>query len=184
MTTTPTPTTDADPTPDPESTPDPAQDPAAEVARLRDELVKARKWEDRAKANADAVKELDKLRASTMTDQERAVAEAVATTRIEMQRQHAARLVLAEVRAAAAGRPVDIDALLEGLDPSRFLTDDFEPDVKAIQVWVDKVAPAAGPVIPPGFPDLGQGARTGGQQNMALNGDPLLDALKAQLGIS
>jgi len=45
------------------------------------------------------------------------------------------------VRAAAAGRVADVDALLEGINPAKFLTDDGEPDRDAISVWVDRIAP-------------------------------------------
>lgn len=131
-------------------------DPNAEVARLRDELAKARKWEDRAKANGAAAKELEELRLKSMNETEKAVASAKSEGRKEALVAMGARLVDAEVKAAAAGRNVNVDVLLEGLDRSRFLGDDGEPDAKAIKAWVEKLAPAG---QRPGFPDLGQGAR-------------------------
>lgn len=126
-------------------------DPAADAEKWK---TQSRKWEDRAKANASAAKELAALKASTMTDQEKAVEAAKAEARSEALKTVGVRLVDAEVKAACAGRKVDVSALLEGLDRTKFLTDDGEPDSDAIAKWVDKVAPSkAGPL------DLGQGAR-------------------------
>lgn len=132
-------------------------DLAAEVERYRAE---ARKWEDRSKANASAARELDALRLQSMTDTERAVAEAVASTRQNVRVEFGARLVDAEVRAAAAGSAVDVDVLLEGLDRRRFLNEDGEPNVREIRRWVGRVAPKAPEPGPPGL-DLGQGQRPG-----------------------
>lgn len=138
-------------------------DTAAEIAKWK-EL--ARKHEDRAKANAGAAKELEQLRQQSMTDQEKAVAQAVANataeTRTAVLREVGSTMVDAEVRAAAAGRSVDVDALLDGLDRGRFIGDDGQPDRKLIGSWIDRVAPSASP--PSGFPDLGQGVRGGRAQ--------------------
>lgn len=155
-------------------------DPAKEIAKWK-EL--ARKHEDRAKSNADAAKELDKLRQQTMSDVEKAAVLAKAEGRTEALREVGTKLVDAEVRAAAAGRNVDVDALLEGLDRSRFLDDDGDPDVKAIAAWVDRIAPQPDPDSgrPHAF-DLGQGVRH--DASTSLGGDPLERDLKAKLGIS
>lgn len=157
-------------------------DLAAEVEKWKS---LARRHEERAKANAGAVKELEELRSKSMTDQERAVAEAISKARTDTLREVAAKLVAAEIRTAVTGRGVDADALLYGVDHSRFLGDDLEPDTDAIRAWVDRVAPARTEPdrAKQAWPDLGQGAR-GGQNSMALNGDPLLGALKNKLGIS
>lgn len=162
---------------------DPASDPATEVLRLRDELAKARKWEQRAKDNASAAKELETFRQQAMSDTERAVEAARNEGRSEGTRTASERIAKAELRAAAAGRNVDIDALLEGVDARRFLDDDGEPDVKAITSWINRVAPV--PTEPTegtrsGWPDLGQGVRS--TQSTSL-GDPLLRDLKKTLGI-
>lgn len=140
----------------------------------------ARKHEDRAKANAAAAKELEQLKQQTMTDTEKAVAVAKAEGRAEALREIAATRVEDAVRVAAAGRTVDVDALLEGLDRNRFVGEDGDPDRDAIQAWVDRVAPKTdqGDIAP----DLGQGVRTN-SSTMALNGDPLLRDLKAKVGV-
>lgn len=167
-------------TPTETSTPDTGEDPAKEIAKWRD---LARKHEERAKSNAQAVKELEELRKTTMTDQEKAAAQARLEGRTEALREIGTKLVDAEVRAAAAGRNVDVDALLEGLDRSRFIDENGDADQKSIGSWVDRIAPppdeSAGQ--PPAF-DLGQGHRP--DPSTALNGDPLLRDLKAHLGIS
>jgi hypothetical protein len=149
-----------------EATPDSqTEQPASPVQSEKDWKVEhekavaaSRKWEERAKANNDARKELDELKKKGMTDIERATAEAHAAGVAEAMKTVGARLVDAEVRAAAAGRQVDLDALLEGLDRSKFITDDGEVDSKAIAKWVERVAPLQAGAAPL---DLGQGARPG-----------------------
>lgn len=154
---------------------------AAEVAKWK---ALAQKHEKRAKDNADAAKELDQLRTAAMSDQEKAVATAVAQARSDMLRQVGARLVDAEVRAAAAGKGIDTDALLDGLDRTRFLDDDGEPKRDDIAAWLDRLMPTTegnGRT-----PDFGQGAR-GGRGTPATglgNDDALTRSLKHVLGIS
>lgn len=158
----------AEPTPDapePEATEPAPEPPAADTAPEETDWQKeaekykalARKHEDRAKANAKAEKELEQLRQQSMSDTEKAIAVAKQEARTEALREFGAKVVDAEVRAAVAGRNVDADALLEGLDRARFLDDDGEPDRDAITAWVDRIAPQPAE----SFPDLGQGARGG-----------------------
>jgi hypothetical protein len=136
-----------------------------------------RKQEERAAKNAAAAKELDRIRAESATDMEKAVAAAAAEARTDALRTVGSRLVDAEVKAAAAGRDIDIKALLEGLDRSRFLDDDGEPDVDAISKWVDRIAPTGDtrrPRVPAGVRDSGSAAT-----------DPVRDftnLIKAQTG--
>lgn len=167
----------------PENTPAPAAAEPDTGSDLTAELEKwksqARKHEQRAKANAEAAKELEKLRSESMTEQERAVEAAKAATRAEILVEVGSRLVDAEVRAAAAGRSVDVDALLDGLDRSRFLSDDGEPDRDAIASWVDRIAPQGNDTPPPRV-DLGQGVRT---PEALGNDDELTKGLKSALGI-
>lgn len=161
------------------TTPDAGTDTAAEVETWK---KLARKHEDRAKANAQAAKELEQLRQSSMNETEKAVAQAKVEARTETLREVGGRLAESAIRVAAAGRPVDVEALIEGIDAARFLDDDGEPDTKAITAWVDRVAPAVDDSDRPApRRDLGLGAR--GQAAPALNGDPLEQALKTALGI-
>lgn len=173
----------------PESETTPAQSEGAEqgektatvdVTQLTAEIDKwkslARKHEARAKENAEARKELDAVRA----EQEKAVAEAVAAARAEVLAEVGAHLVDAEVKAAAAGRGIDVEALISCLDRKRFLGEDGKPDVEAITQWIERLSPTQ-PKSEPRFPDLGQGQR--GRSSMPLNGDPLLRDLKTKLNI-
>jgi len=157
-----------------------------DVEKLTAEVEKwkglARKHEDRAKANSQAAKELDEARQSAMSDQEKAVSEAAKRARAEVLAEVGASLVDARVEAACAGRNIDTAALLEGLDRSRFLGEDGQPDSDAITKWIDRIAPAQAEPAKPRFPDLGQGQR--GRQDMALNGDPLTRDLMSKLGMN
>lgn len=176
----PTPATEpAQSPPEAPDSPPPAQetDWKAEAERT---LREARKWEERAKANANAAKELEQVRKASMSDQEKAVDTARAEARAEVLRTVGGRLVDAEVRVATAGRGIDVDALLDGLDRGRFMTDDGEPDSKAIAQWVDRIAPRQEPA-PAGparasFPDLGQGRRQGTPQPSVASGAALYAA--------
>lgn len=163
-------TTSSDDTPDVETL-------TAEVAKWK-EL--SRKNEERAKANAKAATELEALRAQSMTDQERAVAEARSEARAAAIAEVGKDRAADAIRAAAAGRPVDVEALVEGIDPARFLGDDGAPDRDAIDQWVARVAPER----PATGTDFGQGARGVPESDQrSLNGDPLLRDLESKLGI-
>jgi hypothetical protein len=153
--------------------------------------TQSRKHEERSKANADAAKELEKIRASSMSETEKAVAEAKVQARLEALVEVGGKLATAELRAVAAGRIDDeqLSTLIENLDVTRFLDDDGEVDSEKVKKFVDGIAPPAegGTTTTTGTTtrprgDLGQGAR-GTTSSVALNGDPLLDSLKSKLGI-
>jgi hypothetical protein len=160
--------------PTPEPTTDPAQDTTDWKVKYDEALAQSRKHEDRAKANANAARELETLRQSTMSDTEKAVAQAKVEARTETLREVGTKLAAAEVRVAAAGRNVDVDALLEGLDASKFIDVNGDPDTKAITAWVDRVAPAVDDKAAGAKRDLGLGVR-GGQQ---ASGDPAQEFAK------
>jgi hypothetical protein len=143
----------------------------------------ADKYERRAKSNADAAKELDRIRRDAMSDQERAAAEAADKARAEVTAQFGGRLILAEIRAAAEGRlsAEQVQALATHLDTAAFLAPDGDVNATAISEFVDQFAPAeveslSGPV----FPDLGQGARGRSPRVSAM--DPLERDLRDKLG--
>lgn len=150
-------------------------------AALESERKARRDAEKQAKA---ATAELDKLRQATATDQEKAVMAAKAEGRTEALREAGIGRVEDAIRAAAGGRNVDIDALLDGVDRTKFLDDDGNPDRDAIQAWIDRLAPAE---QEQGFraPNLEQGTRTNGGTGgaLALGSDPLTQTLKDKLGI-
>lgn len=152
-----------------------APDLAAEVERLTRE---SRKWEDRAKANRKATEELEQLRQQHESDQERAVREAAEAARQAVLTEVGADRVADAFRVAAAGRDVDVDELLEGINVAKFLGDDGQPDRDAVTTFVGKLAPEREPAPL----DLGQGAR-GGQQAPGLNSTQLERDIKSALGI-
>jgi hypothetical protein len=139
---------------------------------LRAEKKAAEKEAKEAKA------QLDELRRAAMSDQERAIDEAKATTRAEVLGQVGAKIAAAEFKAAASGRLDEdqLSTLLAGLDLKAFLTADGDVDADKVGSFIDGIAPTAHEGRPA---DLGQGARS----TMALNGDPLERDLKAKLGI-
>jgi hypothetical protein len=158
----------ADPTPAPEptpvasSTPDPAQETdwktkAEEITR------EARKWETRAKENSNAAKELEKLRQASMSEQEKAIAEARDQVRAEMVASFASERVKDKVALAAAGRladPDDATALLGDL--SGFILPTGEVDTKAIVSAIDalvKAKPYLAPQTAKAAPLPGGGAK-------------------------
>jgi hypothetical protein len=137
----------------------------------------ARKWEARAKKDAEAARqlrttqaELDKLRKSQMSDQEKAVAEAREAGEKQAVSKVAARLVAAEARAALAGRGLDADRLAElvedAKDIARLRGDDGEPNVDAVKAWADRIAPAQQQKQ---SLDLGQGRRGNNAAPRSMN---------------
>jgi hypothetical protein len=157
-------------------------DPVAEVERLRVELQKARKWEERAKANAKAAKELEEFRQQSMTEAERAIEQARTEARREALTEVGAKVAAAEIRAAATGRMSgeQLATLLDNVNLARFIGDDGEVDRDAVSSFVEGIAPPPAEQVAPRV-DLGQGTRN--PQNMPLNGDPVERALKDALGI-
>ena len=151
------------------------------TADLEKWKTQARKHEDRAKSNATAAKELEALKIASMDETGKAVETARSEARAAALVEVGGKLVAAEFKLAAAGRISDVDALLEGLDRSKFLTDEGDPDTAAITAWVDKIAPAqteTEETRPADFPDIGQGSR----QTTPLGSDPLMGMLRSVIG--
>ncbi|GIE30163.1 hypothetical protein Ait01nite_032080 [Actinoplanes italicus] len=119
------------------------QDSTAPAAEPADDLGDAgrRALTEERRARKVAERELANLRKAAMSDQERAVAEAKAAGLAEAARAAAPRLVRAEFRAAAAGQ-IDrqaLDAYLEDVDLTKFVTDEGEPDLKAIEARIKRL---------------------------------------------
>jgi hypothetical protein len=163
-------TTTADPTsekkPDPE-TPDTGNEPdlKAEVDKWK---ALARRHEQRAKENAAAAKELDKLKEQQLTETERAVKKAREEGLNEGRSIANQRLIRAEVISAAAGKaadPSDVYAILAGTGAlsSLEVNDDGEVDTETVTSLVDdliKAKPHLAAVRSPNF-----GARAPAQDN-------------------
>ncbi len=162
------------------------QSPATGAEQAEIERWKAHSRENERKFKA-AMKDLDELKRSSMSDTERAVAEAREAGRAEALATIAGKLVAAEIRAQAAGRLTDaqLGVLLDDLKLDVYVDESGDVDTKRIAKLVDAVAPPAAPTNPstPAAPvqlDLGQGART---EHLPLNGNEFDRHLRAALGI-
>lgn len=169
----------SDPSADPTGNPDPNSEPA-KTPDLQVELDKwkaeARKHEDRAKANAKAAKELETLKASQMSDTEKAISDAVSKAKNEWKTETGTKLALTEFKAKASSRmdEAKINALLPGLNVSVFLNDEGEPNSEAIDSFLNTFVPPKSSST-----NFGQGAQgTGGQGSaVPLNSDDLTQAV-------
>lgn len=179
------------PTTAPPPAPQPPPAPAAQSsADKEDELAKwkamAQKHEGQAKVNAQAAKELEALRQQSMSDQERAVAEAKKVGRKEALFEVGGKLVTSELRATAAGRLDDkaIAAITGTLNVAAFLDGDGQVDSAAVAAFVDSIAPApTEPPPDPRFPDFNaQGGGARGAPQPLGDTDGLLGAIRKLTG--
>ena len=112
-------------------------------------------------------KEMAQVRQSSMSEGEKAVAEAKAAGRTEAVTEFGKRLARTEFDALAGRRNPDFDtaSALEYIDLSRFVGEDGEPDAKAIKAAVERLvpAPAGGP------PSFDGGARTSASAKGDMN---------------
>ncbi|WP_102508109.1 hypothetical protein [Sanguibacter massiliensis] len=145
----------------------------------------ARKHEDRVKTMSDyetLKAERDALKAKHLTDDEKALDAATTSAaekaRAEVRSEYAARLVTAEFRAANSGRiPADkLAAVLDGIEPTKFLTADGEVDTDKVQTFVDGIAPAKSEK----WPDMGQGRRSQGDSKSVAAGRDLYSSRHAK----
>ena len=137
----------------PPSETDPSTEPKdwqAEATRLREELTKARKWEERAKENSAAAKAAEKARLDAMSESERAVEEARQAARSEATLEFGKRLARSEFDAIAGRRNPDFDtsSALEYVDLAKFVGEDGEPDKEAIKSAVERLVPAPANALP------------------------------------
>lgn len=124
-----------------EPTPEPAAQPEPEDTT--DWKAEARKWETRAKDNNAARLELEKAQRASMTEAEKAVAEAEERGRTSARTEYGQRLVKSDFTAAAARRNsgYDATAILDDLNLARYIGEDGEPDQKAIEQAVTRLIP-------------------------------------------
>ena len=132
--------------------------PESEMDNLKAELDKwksmSRKNEQNAKANAQAAKELEEIKKSQLTDQEKLIEQTKEETAKAIRSEYATKLVDAELKAQLSGKVLEGGAILS-FDKNAFVTDDGNIDAEAIQAWVEANSKTTD--IP--APDLGQGAR-------------------------
>jgi hypothetical protein len=119
---------------------------------------------ERARTAEKAVKtheaELDKLRKAAMSDQEKAVAEAMEQGRKEATVSVASRLAAAEIKAALTGIVPDPAAVVEDLNLARYIDEDGEVDAKAVEALKEKYAAFAAPGGKAPVPGVPVGARS------------------------
>jgi hypothetical protein len=112
----------------------------AEAARLKADSDKnkadAEKWKALSRKNEKDKKDAAK---AGLSDAEKAIEDARASSAKETAQTYGRRLALAEFKAAAAGK-VDLGDLIDDLDMSKFVDEDGEVDVDAIKARVDKYA--------------------------------------------
>jgi len=125
----------------------------------RDWKAEAEKWKALSRKNEsashDAMRELEKLRSERMTDTEKAIAEAEQRGQQVAASKFQKKLAEASFKAAAAGKVADVDALIDLVDVSKFVTTEGV-DEEAINAAVErfaKAAPAPGKKF--GSPDAG-----------------------------
>jgi hypothetical protein len=173
-------------TPVADMTPDQAAEYWREKAQKHEKLWRDVKSTDLAEAKRQLKaleRERDGLRQASMTEQEKAVATAVAEARTSTLREIGTHLVVAEFRAQAAGRltPEQVAELTEDLDMTKYLTESGEVDAERVAKKVDALAPKpTTDESKPTWPDLGQGARD--SSTLALNDDGLTAALERAVG--
>lgn len=144
-----------------EKTTDTSTDNGAEDARITKANAEAARYRRELRA---AQQKLEKIEAASMSETERAVAEAKKVGRAEALAAVGKRLARSEFRAAAAGRiePSQLDGFLEYADTSKFLNDDGEPDSKAIEAAIKRLAGST-------RTDFDGGVRTNGDRKADMN---------------
>lgn len=142
------------------------------------------KWKALSRKNQSNAADNLKRAETAEADRETEIAAARAEAADEVRAEYGPKLVHAAFRAAASGRDIKLDRVLENIDIARFLKDG-EADDAAIQALVDDISPA-----PQQTPETGstgglfqgaRGATPGGA--MPLNGDPILQRVTQMLGI-
>ncbi len=140
--------------------------------------AEARKHEQQKKR---LQREMDDLKKSTMSDSEKLVAEAEKRGRMAAVAESAQIVAAARIEAALTGIVADPAEIVSELNLAKYVTDDGDVDTAAVAALKAKFSALA----PQGRPgSANQGARSTTGNNVALNGDPLLQALKSKLGVA
>lgn len=115
----------------PEEPPKPAPEPKP-TETVDFWKAQARENEKRAKRNASAAKELEKLRASMMSETEKAVDAARAEGRKEATSASGQKLAAAEIKAALTGIVPDPGGIAEDLNLAKYVTADGDVDLDEV----------------------------------------------------
>lgn len=137
-------------------------------SRKHETTVKARGDYDQLKEKAAAH---DALQEELRTDQEKQINAATEAGKAAARAELAPQLVEAKFEALAAGRqvngkPLNIEAIVSGLDPARFLDAAGKADAAKVTAFLDGIAPVS--TVRPGPSSHGAGPR--GNEGGALTG--------------
>lgn len=170
--TTPTPAPPAQATPTHEGQPSPTAnpEPASDPAQGTDWKAEARKWEQRAKENTEALRTREQEIEDSKKSAEQKAADALAAAQSSAT-EAAAKALRYEV-AAEKGLDLALAARLTGSTK-----EELEADADALMTLIPK-APEAAPPAPPNGPTV-PGQQPGGAQTPALVTRSDLDALAA-----
>lgn len=125
----------------------------------------SRKHEDRAKANANAAKELAELKRQGMSDTEKIADEAAAKARVEERTRLSGKLARQGFIAAAAGRMDNAGAVADDINLAKYVGEDGEIDEKGLAELVDRLAPMKSDKGNGGGRGFDQGARGTGRDD-------------------
>lgn len=118
-----------------------------DLAGLKNALTAEREQRRKAERNAKkAHSELTRLQEANLSESEqhltRVKREADQQARHEVRQELGSRLVKAELRAEAAGQLSELDGIVDDLDLTRLLTEDGEPNTRAIKALVGRLTKA------------------------------------------
>lgn len=143
----------------------PAETPAPQPQQPEtDWKAEAEKWKSHArkheqlwKEKQGAVKELEELKTSQLSDTERAVKEAEARGRAEATMAYSQQIAAAELKAALTGVVADPNAVIEDINLAKYVTDKGDVNTEAIAAARDKFAALFASPPQPQAPTLHQG---------------------------
>lgn len=142
-----------------------------------------KKWKSLSRSNEKALRaaqaELDKVKQSSMSETEKAVAQARAEGRAEAMKDANTKLLHAEIRAAAASVLADPDDAVHLLDLDTFDSENI--DRRQIKSALDDLVKSKPYLSAQPGNGAGEGGARGDTQK-ALNGDPLLRDLERVVG--
>lgn len=131
------------PAPPAPATGDQGGQPSGPPGEETDWKARAREWERRAKDNKTAADELAALKASQMSDQEKAVAAAEKQGRTAAAAEYGAKLAAAQFETAVARAGIDLGEAADLIDTTRFVGKDGQVDTDGITAAVKKLAKLA-----------------------------------------
>ncbi|MFF9910624.1 hypothetical protein [Streptomyces sp. NPDC013457] len=114
--------------------------PSGTPGEETDWKARAREWERRAKDNKTAADELAALKASQMSEQEKAVAAAEKQGRTAAAAEYGAKLAAAQFETAVARAGIDLGEAADLIDTTRFVDKDGQVDTDGIKAAVKKLA--------------------------------------------